>query len=96
VIVDKLEAEHGQCGLSVCSDSPELRYGLNGNECDLDWEIWRDGCLLVSGGTRWDGCSNWHTNECVHFCFALEAKLFGAILGKVYELAERLLPDWCG
>ncbi len=48
---------------------------------------------MVSGSVKWDGCSNWNTEECLHFCCRNQAKDLGDILAACYDWAAELMPE---
>lgn len=55
--------------------------------------------ILFHGGIKWDGCSNWDfstddgTTHPLHFCGKGDAKNFGQLLDKLYEVAAELMPN---
>lgn len=55
-----------------------------------------DADVFLDGSIKWDGCSNWdfHTDACMaHFCSRDSAIKLGALMGRMYEIAEILIPS---
>ncbi len=54
--------------------------------------------VYLSGGIKWDGCSNMHFDEqdrvMLHFFSKREAMNTGVLLGRLYDLAAKLIPAW--
>jgi hypothetical protein len=49
--------------------------------------------VLLTGFIKYDHCSNWHMDDCIHFCEQEEAAEFGKMLEHLYELADDYLID---
>lgn len=48
---------------------------------------------IFTGFIRWDGCSNWNDEGCLHFCGGKEAAEFGALLAIMYDIAQSEMWD---
>ena len=55
---------------------------------------------MIEGSIKWDGCSNlnlYPDEECMtHFCGRESATDLGEVLGKMYDLAAEIIPEWDG
>jgi hypothetical protein len=56
--------------------------------------------VFLSGFIKWDGCANVYfdgqDDVMLHFCGKGEAMNVGLLLGRVYDLAAKLIPNWDG
>ncbi len=54
--------------------------------------------VFLSGSVKWDGCSNFNLGEggYYHFCSKQEAIDIGVLLGRLYDWAAKLIPNWDG
>ena len=56
--------------------------------------------VYLSGSIKWDGCSNLHFGEqkrcSLHFCGKQEAMNVGVLMGRLYDLAAKIIPAWSG
>ena len=54
--------------------------------------------VFLSGSIKWDGCSNLRFDEqdhvMLHFCSRDEAVAVGTLLGRLYDMAKELIPNW--
>lgn len=49
--------------------------------------------ILCKGHIKNDGCSNWHFDDCVHFCDAEEATAIGKVMEFCYKQAAYYTRD---
>lgn len=89
--MDKQEKEFTELGFRVIASPHDYHvdyqiYLLN----DLDDEI------ELGGHVKWDGCSNWTTNEdCMyHACSRQDIINIGLILAECYDWTKELCPNW--
>ena len=52
--------------------------------------------LIMTGSVKWDSCSNWHDDGCLHFCYPEEMIELAKVVKICYILTEELLPTWGG
>jgi hypothetical protein len=61
--------------------------------------------VYLSGSIKWDGCSNLYFDEqdsiegtkcSLHFCGKQEAMNVGVLMGRLYDLAAKIIPAWSG
>lgn len=54
--------------------------------------------VFLSGSVKWDECSNFNLGNdgYYHFCSKQEAVNVGVLLGRLYDWAARLIPNWDG
>ena len=77
-------------------DDKELQYGDRKLYLGLDIEVYEPGViypnkdnLYVSGSIRWDWCSNFHFDGCVHFCGIENMKMQLGLFSYLYEEAKK-------
>lgn len=50
---------------------------------------------FAHGDVKWDGCSDWHFDECdrnmIHGCFRRDLVNVGLLLGECWDMAETIL-----
>ena len=51
------------------------------------------GAMICDGSIKWDGCSNWHFDPCVHFCGKQQSIDLGTLFGSLYDWALELMPQ---
>jgi putative heme iron utilization protein len=65
-----------------------------------DTDNLEDAELFLSGHVKWDACSNWNFDaqeSCmIHFCEKQQAENIGVVLGRLYDIAAELIPNWNG
>jgi hypothetical protein len=54
--------------------------------------------IYLHGSVKWDGCADIafdeQENVMLHFCGQTDATNIGVLLGRIYELAARMIPAW--
>jgi len=52
--------------------------------------------IILSGSVKWDGCSNWQTNEdcMLHACEREELVNIGLLMAECWDLTAELCPHW--
>lgn len=48
----------------------------------------------ITGEVRWDGCSNWHPAQCIHFCTRESIPQLGLAMQACWDWARELLPNF--
>lgn len=55
---------------------------------------------FASGTVKWDGCSDWHFDECervmVHGCSRHDVTRIGDVLGRCWDMAAKMIDGWSG
>lgn len=49
---------------------------------------------LVDGSIRWDGCSNFEHNDCLHYYGPEDVQRYADLLMIAYSLADEHVPKW--
>lgn len=56
--------------------------------------------VFLHGSVKWDGCSNWHfdaQDACMlHGCSREDLTRMGEVMGRCWDWAAQLLPNWQG
>lgn len=68
------------------------------NSSPVDTESLDEATVYLHGYVKWDGCSNWYFDEqdrvMLHFCEKEQAQAIGVLLGRLYDWAKELIPNW--
>lgn len=55
---------------------------------------------FATGRVKWDGCSDWHFDECdrvnIHGCTRHDVTRIGDVLGKCWDMAAEMIEAWSG
>ena len=72
-------------------------YDLWDCENNLSFTPPRENTIFLSGGVKWDGCSNWKFDEqervMLHGCSREDLVIFGQIMAECWDWAFDLMPQ---
>jgi hypothetical protein len=49
---------------------------------------------VLTGEIKWDGCAHLYPREYVHICSKDDARRWGEMLQRLYDLAAEMMPGW--
>jgi hypothetical protein len=49
---------------------------------------------FLTGQIKWDGCAHLYPREYVHICSKDDARRWGEMLTRLYDLAAEMMPGW--
>ena len=79
--------------LGECDGEPIFQLDEHQRNGHID--VPADGSLLMQGMVKWDGCTQWsHYNDSWHYDHCDDVPDVKAIVGQVWDIAEREMPAW--
>lgn len=82
----------------IIAEDKTWHYTIKDAICNFDTTPnFEDGQVFLSGGIKWDGCSNWNFNDkqvMIHFCGRSDATSIGRLIDHLYQIAKERLSTY--
>lgn len=82
------------CTATLHWNGLSVGFHIHEHEFDQECEV---GDEIMEGFVKWDGCSNWMTDDYAHFCERQQLLDLGFLLAALWDWAAELMGDkWEG